>query len=142
MLCISFQGVSAQETSDESAVWAVIELQWERQQRGDKKWIEQLMSADFMGWPKDSPAPRNRASTRMWNDFGIGQGKMLQHELYPLSIVVHGDMAIAHYLFTQAVEDNQDEVTVSNGRYTDVLVRDDGAWKFIAWHGGADAEDD
>ncbi|NIV18549.1 MAG: hypothetical protein GWN47_09145, partial [Woeseiaceae bacterium] len=27
---------------------------------------------------------------------------------------------------------------LSNGRYTDVLVRDDGAWRFISWHGGAD----
>jgi hypothetical protein len=39
-------------------------------------------------------------------------------------------------LYTQATENKDDEVTVSNGRYTDILVRVDGQWRFISWHGG------
>ena len=132
----------AQEGSDEASVWIVVEQQWAREQRGDKRWIEELLVADFMGWPNAAPAPRNKASTRMWNEFDDQQVKTLEHELYPLSIVVHGDMAIAHYLYTIAVEDRDDEVEVSNGRYTDVLVRNEGEWKFISWHGGDDPEDD
>jgi len=27
---------------------------------------------------------------------------------------------------------------MSNGRYTDILVRKEDGWKFIAWHGGDD----
>ena len=133
---------SAQEGSDEASVWAVIEQQWEREQRGDKRWIEDLLVADFMGWPNTAPAPQNKSSTRTWNEFGDKQSKTIEHELYPLSIVVHGDMAIAHYLYTVAVEDRDDNVEVSNGRYTDVLVRDDGQWRFISWHGGNDPDDD
>jgi hypothetical protein len=31
---------------------------------------------------------------------------------------------------------------MTNGRYTDVLVRDDGVWRFISWHGGDDKTGD
>ncbi len=132
----AFDAVNAQESSDEAAVWTVVEQQWEREQRGDKRWLDELLVEEFMAWPNDSPAPRNKSSTRMWNEFAADQGKTVEHELYPLSIVVHGDMAVAHYLYTQATEDNDDEVSVSNGRYTDILVRVDNEWRFISWHGG------
>ena len=129
-------------TDDYIAVWSVIEEQWEASQRGDRRWVEQLLSGDFSGWRKDAPAPRDRASTRMWNDFDTKQNKGLEHELYPLSTVIHGDVAVAHYLYTNAVENKDGTTEISNGRYTDVLVRSDGEWKFIAWHGGDDHEDD
>ena len=64
--------------------------------------------------------------------------KMLEHELYFQNIVIEGDVAVAHYFYTSAYEDKDDEVEVSNGRYTDILVRTEDGWKFIAWHGGDD----
>ena len=51
---------------------------------------------------------------------------------------LEGDVAVAHYLYTSASEDKDDNVEISNGRYTDVLIRTDDGWKFIAWHGGDD----
>ena len=95
-----------------------------------------MLSADFVGWPSESPAPRSRASVRLWNRFQISQTKGIAHELYPLSIVVHGDMAVVHYLYTSAVETRDKKTEVTSGRYTDVLVRADDGWKFISWHGG------
>lgn len=133
--------VAPQPTDDYVEVWSVIEQQWEATQRGDRRWVEQLLSANFKGWPKNSPAPRDMASTRMWNDFGAKQSKGLAHELYPLATVIHGNTAVAHYLYTNARENKDGETEVVNGRYTDVLVRVDGQWKFIAWHGGDDSED-
>ena len=78
----------------------------------------------------------------MWDRFNNEQSKPLMHELYPLAIVVHDNIAVAHYLFTNATENKEGEVDVSNGRYSDVLIRTDDGWKFIAWHGGNDASDD
>jgi len=129
----------AQGGADEAAVWSAVERQWRAEQRGDKDWIEQMLAGDFVGWPNESPAPRNKTSTRLWSEFAAKQAKTLEYELYPMSILVHGDMAVAHYLFTTAVEEDG-ETRVRNGRFTDVLVRIDGAWKFIAWHGGAAPE--
>jgi ketosteroid isomerase-like protein len=131
-----------QAASDQAAVWSVIEDQWERNEGGDTNWIDELLSADFVGWPKESPAPQTKSSVRIWDAFSSKQTESLEHELFPLSIVVHGDMAIAHYLYTNATRDKKGEVKVANGRYTDVLVRDEGAWKFISWHGGDDSSDD
>jgi ketosteroid isomerase-like protein len=138
VLLLAWHNLAAQETSDEAAVWAAIELQWERQQRGDTRWTDELLAEDFMAWPNNSPAPQNLPSVRMWNEFNNKQAKTIQHELYPLSIVVHGDMAVAHYLYTQATESKDNKVTISNGRYTDILVREGGRWLFISWHGGDD----
>ena len=123
---------------DQAAVWAAVEALWTAEERGDDAWVEEMLSADFMGWPNSSPAPRSKSSVRMWNKFGQKQTNGITHELYPLSIVVHGEMAIVHYLYTNAVLTKAKKTDVSSGRYTDVLVRDDGAWKFISWHGGSD----
>ncbi len=133
---------AADATDDYVAVWSVIEEQWEASQRGDRRWVEEMLSGDFSGWGNDAPAPRDKASTRLWNAFESKQSKGLAHELYPLSTVIHGDVAVAHYLYTNAVENKDGETEVSNGRFTDVLVRSDGGWQFIAWHGGDDHSDD
>jgi ketosteroid isomerase-like protein len=65
-------------------------------------------------------------------------GKMIAHELYPLSIVVRGDVAVAHYLYSSATRLTDENIEVGNGRYTDVLVRTEDGWKFLSWHGGKD----
>lgn len=129
----------AQDTVNDAAdVWATIEMEWEASARGGDDWVDDFLADDFSGWIKKSPAPRSKASTRQWDKFGKSQGKMVEHELYPLSIVVHGDVAVAHYLYTVAFEGNDDVVEVNNGRYTDVLVRSEDGWKFLSWHGGDD----
>jgi ketosteroid isomerase-like protein len=135
--CLLTSAASAQDPADDQvAVWAVIERQWAAENEGDSGWIEELLTADFVGWPYESPAPRTRASTEMWNEFGRRQRKPITHELYPLSIVVHGDTAIAHYLFTNAGELPDGKAVTNNGRYTDILVREADEWKFLSWHGG------
>ena len=141
--CLLTGGAKAQDPADDQvAVWAVIERQWAAENEGDSDWIEELLTADFVGWPYESPAPRTRASTETWNDFDRRQWKPITHELYPLSIVVHGDTAIAHYLYTNAGELPDGKVTTTNGRYTDILVRETDEWKFLSWHGGDFPPDD
>ena len=136
---LSFTSAFAQETSDDSAdVWSVIEEEWNADEKGDRKWPDRLLTDDFSGWGKDSPAPRSKSSTKMWDRFGEQLGKMVAHELYPLSIVVHDDVAVAHYLYSSAFEPKDGDIEMSSGRYTDVLVRSDDGWKFLTWHGGDD----
>ncbi|MDX1507892.1 MAG: nuclear transport factor 2 family protein [Woeseiaceae bacterium] len=139
-LCLLWSGVlQAQDRVDDSAdVWSIIEAQWNAEEKGDDEWIDRMLTDNFSGWPRNSPAPRNKNSTRMWDRFTDQQGSMVAHELYPLSITIHGDVAIAHYLYTSAYEDKDGEVEMTNGRYTDVLVRSEDGWRFIAWHGGDD----
>ena len=130
---------SAQDVAaDQASVWAVVELQWNSVEDGDKKWMDELLADYFTGWPKNAPAPRNKASTKMWNRFNESQGKVVAHELYPLAIVIHDDVAVAHYLYTSAYKNKDGDVEMNNGRYSDVLVRTGDGWKFLSWHGGSD----
>ena len=132
----------AQEPADEASVWRVVEQQWaSAQDDDDGEWIDELIADDFSGWPNSSPSPRSKESIRMWNKVESSMGTGVEHELYPLSIVVHGDTAVAHYLYSSANADEDGEIEITHGRYTDVLVRVDGEWKFIAWSCGSDSSD-
>jgi ketosteroid isomerase-like protein len=136
LLLTTAPGLAQEPADDQVAVWATVEQIWAAEERGDTSWVDSMLSADFMGWPSHSPAPRSKASTRMWARFDAEQRKGLSHELYPLSIVVHGNVAIVHYLYTSAGQTRDKRTVVVNGRYTDVLVRDGDGWKFLSWHGG------
>lgn len=137
-LLLSGFAAAQDAAGDQAAVWAVVEKQWNDVAGGNKKWMDELLADDFTGWPKNSPAPRNKASTKMWNRFNESQGKLVAHELYPLAIVVHEDVAVAHYLYTSAYKNKDGEVEMNNGRYSDVLVRTEDGWRFLTWHGGSD----
>ena len=129
----------AQDRADDRAdVWSVVEQQWEAEVKGDNKWMDRYLADNFSGWQKDSPAPRNKSSTKMWDRFMDDQGNMVAHELYPLQIIVHDDIAIAHYLYTSAYRDKEGDVDLNNGRFSDVLIRTEDGWKFLSWHGGND----
>ena len=123
---------------DRADVWTTVEMQWNRQEKGDESWPDDLLDDSFSGWGKSSPAPRGKASTKMWNRFSAQITEMLAHELYPLSIVVHGNLGVAHYLYSSASKDSDGKIKTVSGRYTDILIRTADGWKFIAWHGGDD----
>lgn len=138
-VCLALPAHAQDETSAEDAeVWKVVEEQWNAEEKGDRKWPERLLVEDFSGWDKSSPAPRGKRSTIYWNRFSESQGKMVAHELYPLSIFVRGDIAVAHYLYSSATENKNGEIEMANGRFTDVLTLTEDGWKFLSWHGGDD----
>jgi hypothetical protein len=137
-LLIIGNAVAQDDRDDATAVWIVVEAQWEAEQKGDSKWIDRMLVDRFFGWGNESPAPRSKSSTRMWDRFGDQLGNIVEHELYPLEIVIHENTAIVHYLYASAFKDKDGDIEMNKGRYTDVLVRTDNGWKFIAWHGGDD----
>ena len=134
-----FPAAMAQDaTDDEADVLLTIEREWEAAQKGDQKAIDNMLTIDFMGWEKTSPAPRSKRSNANWRRFSEQMGRIVRYELYPLSITVHGDVAVAHYLYSTAFKSKEGDIEMANGRYTDVLVRTEEGWKFFAWHGGDD----
>lgn len=129
----------AQDTShDDADVWTVVEKVWNAEENGDREWPDQFLADDFSGWSKNNPVPRGKSSTKMWDRFSEQLGKMVAHELYPYNIVVSGDVAVAHYLYSSAFKSKDGDIKMSNGRYTDILIRTENGWQFLAWHGGDD----
>ena len=134
-----FTAVGAQDKSDDEAnVLLTIEREWEASRKGDQDKIDDMLMDDFMGWGNSSPAPRSKTSTSNWSRFRAEMGRIVRYEFYPLSITIHGDVAVAHYLYSSAFKNKKGEIEMSDGRYTDILVRSEDGWKFIAWHGGDD----
>ena len=134
-----FSATLAQDTTDDEAnVLLAIEREWAAVRKGDQDKVDDMLTVDFMGWGKSSPAPRSKSSNSQWRRFNEQMGRVVRYELYPLSITVHRDVAVAHYLYSTAFKKKDGEIEMSNGRYTDVLVRTEDGWKFLAWHGGDD----
>lgn len=130
--------VAQDERDDSTNVWIAVEAQWDAEENGDTEWIDRMLLDQFFGWTKGTPAPRSKSSTKKWDRFNDEQGEMVAHELYPLEIVVKGDTAMAHYLFSSAFENKDGEVKTTHGRYTDILIKTDDGWRFLGWHGGDD----
>lgn len=131
--------VFAQDIRDDEAdVLLAIEREWDAALKGDHDEVDDMLTNNFMGWSRNSPAPRSKNSSSKWRRFEDQMGRILHYELYPLSITVDGDVAVAHYLYTSAFKPKSGEIELNNGRYTDVLLRTEDGWKFIAWHGGDD----
>ena len=132
-------GLAQDIRDDEADVLLTIEQQWEAAQKSDQDAVDNMLADNFMGWSRASPAPRSKKSTSKWSRITDKEvGKILRYELYPLSVTVHGDVAVAHYLYSTAFKGKDGEVKMNNGRYTDVLIRNEDGWKFVAWHGGND----
>jgi len=134
-----FSTAFAQDIRDDEAdVLITIEREWEASLKGDQDRIDDMLTADFMGWGKNSPAPRTKTSFSQWNRYNEKIRSLERYEIYPLSITVNGDVAVAHYLYSSAFKDKDGKIEMANGRYTDILVRTEDGWKFIAWAGGDD----
>lgn len=135
-LLASLMAALAQSWTDEQReVWSVIEAQWKAEMAKDTTWAREL-HPKFSGWSSDAPSPDGPKDAEEWSRFHQASGTTLVQKLHPLRIIVHGNTAVAHYYYSEGREDSKKERKVVHGRYTDVLVKEDGKWRFIAWHGG------
>ena len=132
-------------TGDAAAVWAVIDREWGRsgccgrQNLTDNSRYLDLLADDSLVWYWGAPSPVSKDSLRMEDaarvDSKAWEDRRIAYELYPQGLVIHGNVAVAHYTCSVSVVDKNNEVKTSACRSTDVLVRDrpGAAWKFITW---------
>ncbi len=122
-------------------VWKVVEASWKAEMEKED-WVDTYLHAKALVWSDERPMPRDKSSAQKWNRYGIGNSTTLLQELYPVGIVVHDNTAVVHYFYSQAAEDRKDERKTVHGRFTDVLVKEKGKWKYLAWSGGDNPTDD
>ncbi len=129
-----------QTLSDQQVeVWKVIESDWKAYMEKDQATVDKNRHERLLRWEYGEPAPINKASDQKWNRYNMENTTTLVQELYPVGIVVHGNTAVAHYFYTVVSENKKGERRTRHGKYTDVLVKDDSTWRFLAWHGGDDS---
>ena len=98
--------------------------------------VERCFHGDYVGWGNGFAVPYDKAdrntlfaSERTRTDFEL-------ISLKPLEIRFTGDTAVSLYVVTYEIEDKRDgETRVVTEKWTDVAVREDGDWRWIADHG-------
>ncbi len=130
-------GAQAQTWSpEEQEIWQFEQEQWRLSAAEDPSWIDTMVHPNLSYWDTDRPGPQNKESLARWSRYGYASGKVLEQEIFPISITITGNVAVVHYNYTSASENAQQEREVSSGRYTDVLVKENGRWLFLTWAGG------
>ena len=143
-IALVFTAMSFGQTwSDEQIeVWKVIEAQWKASMEKDATWPDKYLHEKLLAWSDENPMPRDKSSMGKWVRYGMENSTALLQELYPVGIVVHGNTAVAHYFYSQASENRKGERETVHGHYTDILVKENGTWQFLAWSGGDNPTDD
>ncbi len=131
--------VSAQSWSPaQQEVWKLEERQWQMAKDKDMSWIDTMVHPNVSVWAIDMPMPQNKASIARWNRYDNANSTVLEQELFPISITITGTIAVVHYHYQVARENDRKERETVKGHYTDVLVNEGGRWQFITWTGGDD----
>lgn len=94
---------------------------------------------DFRGWLYGDPVLRGKNNFSTLGRFYMDNLSVSASEFRPLDVTILGDVAVVHY-YTYTIFDGTMEV--SRDRWTDILVNNDGTWRWIADHGGTDSASD
>lgn len=128
-------------TAEQQEVWAWETACWEAR---DLDAITACFDEDFVGWGDASlGVPTNHADRRAIHERDLANQETLGVQLKPLSVKVHGDFAVVLYIATVTTKDKASgEVSTSIQRWTDVAMKTDGKWSWIADHGAPVDDDD
>lgn len=135
-----YTGVAAAQTwsPEQQEIWRLEEQQWRLAAAKDLSWIETMVHPNLNFWQSDQPMPRGRASLARWARYDSTNSTVREQELFPISVTITGNVAVAQYRYQVASENYKKERETVTGRYTDVFIREGNRWLFIAWAGGDD----
>ena len=129
-----FSSASAQTWSaEQQEILTVLDKTWEGI-KNKEDWIEEFVHENTVYWDWDNFAPRTREQLSEWESFSSSDGTEYRVvTIRPLAVVVEGGTAVAHYYASIGLEDDEGIQTTSERRCSDILIRDDGDWKFFTW---------
>jgi hypothetical protein len=125
-------------TAEQQEIWKFEQQQWQMEKSKDASWIETMVHPNMHYWAIGSPMPQDKASLARWNRYTSAESTVLEQELYPIAATITGDVAVVQYRYQIARENYKKERETVWGHYTDVLIKENGKWLFIAWEGGDD----
>jgi hypothetical protein len=133
---------SAQAWSPEQQeIWKFEEKQWQMAAAKDLSWMDTMVHPNMRYWETGDPMPRDRASLKRWGRYSNENGTVLEQEIFPISATITGNVAVVQYHYMIARENLKKERETVTGHYTDVLIKENGRWLFIAWAGGDNPKD-
>jgi ketosteroid isomerase-like protein len=122
----------AQEWSaTQQEVWQNVETFWDLGAQEDIEGSMGYFHDDFLGWFAGQWVPTNKADRRVTAERNYETTDAVWHYLKPLGIKVHGNVAIAHYIYSVAYLDSEGTEQSSWGHCTDILMKQGDKWVFI-----------
>jgi len=137
---IAFAGTASAQSwsAEQQEIWKVEEQQWKMAASKDLSWMDTMVHPSMRYWETGDPMPRDRASLKRWGRYSNENGTVLEQEIFPISATITGNVAVVQYYYMIARENLKKERETVTGHYTDVLIKENGRWLFIAWAGGDD----
>ena len=89
---------------EQQEIWKVEEQQWGMAASKDLTWIESMVHPNASVWGNDWPGPQNKASLSRWAKYSSANFTVLEQELFPISLTITGNIAVAHYRYRLAGE--------------------------------------
>jgi len=139
----AFAGVADAQSwnADQQEIWKLEEQQWKMAADKDLSWIDTMVHPNLRYWETGAAMPRDRKSLKHWARYDSDNSTVLEQEILPISATITGNVAVVQYHYIVASENQKKERTRETGHYTDVLIKQDGRWMFIAWAGGEDSKE-
>jgi len=128
--------VLSQELSPEQQeVWQFIENCHEAIATEDEKAFD-CFHDEFIGWFYPDLLPRTAEAQRSFMAIQFDTTEIVAAHVTPIAVQVYGDFAIAHYFVRYVIRSQDGSDAEARDRFTDVLIKENGNWKWISDHGG------
>ncbi|MHA2032661.1 MAG: DUF4440 domain-containing protein [Candidatus Kariarchaeaceae archaeon] len=124
-----------QWTDEQKEVWAGVQKYWEIDESDQLAFLE-YFDDSYLGWSYNDEAPGTRSDAVKSFTYWTKKGKPQFNTLTPARIWVNGNFAFVHYYYTQVTERNDGTPRQEKGRWTDILMKQDGKWMIVGDHGG------
>jgi hypothetical protein len=125
-------------TPEQQEIWRLEDQQWKMNAAKDFTWIDTMVHPNVSVWDVNYPGPQNKDSLSRWVKYSSTAVTVLEQELFPISVTITDNVAVAHYRYRIVSENHEKERETVSGRYTDVFIKRGNQWLFIAWAGGDD----
>ena len=128
--------VLSQELSPEQQeVWQFIENCQDAIAAEDEEAFD-CFHDEFIGWFYPDLLPRTAEAQRSFMAIQFDTTEIPAAYVTPIAVQVYGDFAIAHYFVRYVIRSQDGSDAEARDRYTDVLIKENGNWKWISDHGG------
>jgi hypothetical protein len=114
-------------------IWKTVEAYWKPSTANE---LMLYVHTEFMGWRTGEPMPHNSEAMRLQLTNFLKNSILDFTTITPAGVKIHGNVAIANYCYSQVYRDTDGKQQVENGRFTDILMKENDKWLLIGDHGG------
>jgi ketosteroid isomerase-like protein len=144
VLMIPLSSQAQEWTAEQLEVWSRLLQCYENINSHDIVTRLSCHHKDYSGWWGEDPVPTHGSEELVKHYVENVKANMMEfyYEHIPLDIMIYGDVAILHYMLktVTAQKDKDDKTTWI--KWTDIMLKENGQWNWIADHGNAVESDD